>query len=218
MPESLYVALIGDIAGSRELQDRAETQHRLQEQIALVNGDLSASGAIAAPLALTQGDEIQALLRAPEAAVDIIVRLSDELFPLRIRHGLGLGGLSTAPGPPWEVGSLDGPAFHLAREAIESAWEGGHWVVTRGFGEVSDLAADALFGLMDAVRSGWTEKQAAYSRDARRMMQKDVAARHGVRPSVVSESLKASSHAAVIAGEQAARALLSSHAVQGSGE
>ena len=58
------------------------------------------------------------------------------------------------------------------------------------------------------MTSRWTSRQAELARAAREASQKDVAADFGISPSVVSESLKAASFAAVRRGEEAARAML----------
>ncbi len=208
--ESLHVALIGDLVASRELSDRGRVQRRLKAILEDLNLRLGRKS-LAAPLALTAGDEFQGLLRSPDAAVAILVRLAEDLFPLRIIYGLGRGTLSTPVGR--QVAALDGPCFHRARGAIEIARAQGRWLVADGFGAPSDQILSSLFRLMDAIRAGWTEKQMRYAREARGMLRKDVAARFKVSPSVVSESLKASSFDAVRDGEEAARALLASFGV-----
>jgi hypothetical protein len=205
--ESHYLALIGDVTGSRAVSDRAGLQRRMQQVIGALNRELSRS--MAAPLALTAGDEIQALFREPGAAVQVITRMADELFPVRIRYGLGFGTLSTELGS--RVALIDGPAFHRARHALEAATAGDTWVTAEGLGDTTDRAATAMFRLMDVVRSGWTERQAEFVRQSRGRMQKEAAADLQVSRSVVSEGLKAAGFKAVRDGEMAVAALLGQH-------
>lgn len=203
--EANYAALIGDVVRSRRLPDRAASQRALQAAIAAANREWYPA-ALAAPLALTAGDEVQALFSRPEAAVAAVRTLSDALAPGRMAFGLGWGALSTDLEPDPAV--LDGPCFHAAREALEHAQKLGLWVVARGFGGSADEALSALFGLLGVVRGRWTATQARYVAAARGALQKDVAAQFGVSPSVVSESLSAASFHVVTAGEAALERLL----------
>ena len=200
-----FAVLIGDVVESRAIEDRAAFQRRLREVLGEVSRDLGPE-ALAAGLELTAGDEIQGLFRDPAAVVPAVVRLEEDLYPVRWTHGLGFGPLSTDPAG--RVAEMDGPCFHRARQALEEAARAGLWLAARGFGEPVDEAVTALFRLGHALRSRWTEKQALYARAARRSLRKEVAARFGVSPSVVSESLKAAAFDAVRSGEEAAARLL----------
>jgi hypothetical protein len=207
------VALIGDLVGSRRQADRAHQQAELLDAVEAINRSL-APGELASALRVTAGDEVQVLLWAPAAAVEVIRGLSDALHPDGIVFGLGLGPLSTHPSlrPPQRVPDValaDGSCLHRARAALERAKGRGAWAETEGLGEAPDAALGALFELMGQIRAGWTRKQAAYSAAARSRLQKDVAEAFGVSPSVVSESLKAARHDSLERGEEAARRLLS---------
>lgn len=200
----MYLALIGDVVASRRTEDRARLQRRLGAGVAELNEELAA--ALAAPLRVVAGDEVQGLFSRPPALVDAVVRISDHLFPARIAFGAGWGGLTTDLAS--DVTMVDGPCFHRAREALEDGGRSGAWVRLRGGPDPLDEVASALFRLMGELRAGWAEKQALYSRDARGRLQKEVAERHGVSPSVISESLKAAHFDALLEGEAAARSLL----------
>lgn len=204
-----FLAVTADVVGSRELPDRAVFQRRLVATLASLNEEIG-EVRVAAPLRITAGDEVQGLLVDPGAFVDVAVRLADELHPVQAVLGAGWGPLSTDPGP--DVALLDGPCFHRARSALDDARRLGVWARVEGFGETTDGVLSALFQLMGAIRSRWTDKQAGYARGARRELQKTVARRAGVSPSVVSESLKAARFDAVRAGEAAARDLLTKFA------
>lgn len=228
-PVHPYLALIGDVVGSRGLEDRAGVQRRLRRLLEALSRELGAPAEgdlgggspadrdaarrvkrdgppLAAPLAVTAGDEIQGLLLRPGAAVDVLVRLADGLHPVRIAWGLGAGELETDLGG--DVSLLDGPCFHRARSAVERATKDGAWARAVGLGPAVDRGVSALFRLMGAVRGGWTETQARYVRTVRGRLQKEVAERFDVSPSVVSESLKAARYRELAEAEEAARALL----------
>ena len=202
--ESEYVALIGDVVDSRNSSDRKGLQERLLREIHRLNR--SDDGAFLSPLALTAGDEVQVVLTRPENVVDVVVALSDAIAPEKIIFGVGFGALSTQLDS--DVARMDGPCLHRAREALGEV-KTDRWLVARGFGAVLDQVLSAVFNLIYSVRSRWKPKQLSYARAARSdREQKEIAAEFGVNPSVVSESLKASSFSVVQEGERAARHLL----------
>lgn len=200
----LYVALIGDVVASRRVADREGLQRELKAALARVNR--RAGRALAAPLSLTAGDEIQGLFREPAAVVDAVVEVADAVFPARLVHGLGFGALETDLGP--EPALLDGPCLHRAREALAEARAESAWLVSQGLGQPEDVVVTALFRLLGELRSRWTEIQAQHVAHARGRSQKEVAERLGKAESTISESLKAAGFQAVLAGEGAARAVL----------
>ncbi len=202
---SAFLALIGDMVGSRGVRDRAALQRTLREQLRALN-DVLAGERMVAPLELTAGDEVQGLLEDPAAAVDIVVRLSDHLHPVSMVWGFGHGILATDLYP--EVTAMDGPCFHRARSALERAVRDGAWVGVEGFPAPHAEVLSALFRLAQGIRSRWTDTQARYVRAARGRLQKDVARQFGVDDSTVSESLGKAHYKAVQAGERAARELL----------
>lgn len=206
---SIRFALIGDVVGSRELEDRAATQRILQASLAALNRPGNEGGcreAMAAALKLTAGDEVQVLLVDPAPAVDIIVRIGDDLHPVAIAWGLGAGTLSTDEDE--DVAVLDGSCFHRARAAVEAAGRERAWVHAAGFAPPHQEALSGLFRLMGAIRSRWKPAQMRYIRGARDRLQQDVAEMHGVDESTVSKALQAARFRDVEAGETAARALL----------
>lgn len=200
-----FYALIGDIVGSRELPNRAEVQRRLAREIEALNDELG-EARLAAPLRLVAGDELQALLTDPAAALDIAVPLADALHPVALRWGLGVGSLDTDLDP--DVSLLDGPCFHRARRALDAAADDDTWLRAEGFAAPFSGTVSALFRLMWALRSDWTETQARYVREARGRLQKEVAERFDVNRSTVSRALRAARFREVREGERAARELL----------
>lgn len=200
----VFLALIGDVEGSRRVERRARLQRELERATERANDALGS--ALAAPLTLTAGDEIQGLFRDPAAVVDAVVVVADAVFPARLVHGLGLGPLETDLGP--DPALLDGPCFHLAREAVQEARGEGSWLVARGLHEPGDVVVSALFRLLGELRSRWTEIQADHVRQARGRPQKEVAERLGKAESTVSESLKAAGFQAILDAERALRVAL----------
>jgi len=196
--DGIYTALIGDIRGSRELEDRAGVQQELASALGEVNEDLAAS--LAAEMVITTGDEFQGLFHVPSAAVEALGRLDERLAELSFAFGLGRGGLETSLEP--EAVGMDGPCFHRARAAIEAADPTPAGVEVRGFGTEADAHASAMLGLVQATRSDWTQVQCRYAlavRDAD--TQQAVAEAFQRSKSSVSESLSAAHAREVHAAE-----------------
>jgi len=206
-----YVALLGDVVAHREAKDWPRRIEDLQRVLA----GLVAEDPHRAPLALSSGDQLSGFFAArPDRVVTTMVRLAEAIHPLRIAWGLGRGPVTTRL--DLELPLLDGPCFHRARDGLDTARREGRWVVARGFGDVDDAVIGALFGLMDAIRSRWTDTQLRTARAARTgALRKDVAESFGVNPSVVTESLQASSFRTLQRGEEAAEALLARYAAPG---
>lgn len=209
--EPHYLALLADLVGSRRVADRAAVQRRMLETVEALNARYADD--LAAPLAVSRGDEVQGLFARRDAVVPVIVELADALHPVEWCCGVGWGSLSTPLGT--EVVRLDGPAFHGARAALERAQGGGRWLAVEGIGSATGQVFESLFALMQALRHRWTDRQIEFIRAARGALQKDVAARFDVSPSTVSESLKAAGFGAVQEGEAAVAALLSRFGQEG---
>lgn len=203
--ELSWAALIGDVVGSRELDDRAGFQERLKGELLRLNRRLGPAH-LASPLALTAGDELQGLFHRYSSMVIVLRELSERLHPVRIVYGMGFGPLSIPPGP--QVALLDGPCFHEARTALERSRREDRWATVEGLGDPEDQVVGALLQLVDGLRRGWTSKQNRYAAASRDRLQKEVAAMFDISPSVVSESLKSARAEAVAEGEAAAIALL----------
>lgn len=201
-----YFAIIGDLVRSREMADRAAVQLRFRRAVEEVNQTVGDH--LAVPLKVTAGDEVQAVTDHPEALVDVMVALSDALVPEGLAWGWGYGELTTDLGD--DVSLLDGPCLHRAREAVEAAKKRSSWLEISGMSEPSGQVLSALMNLIGSIRSGWTERQAEVVRVSRGRLQIETAERLGVDPSTVSRTLSAAHASRVVAGEEAARALLRS--------
>jgi hypothetical protein len=206
-PETTYVALIGDIRGSRELADRQEAQEAFKGLVSSLTEQVP-EHAVAAPFTVTTGDEFQALLTDAEAAVDAAVAASDRFHPARLRFGIGRGGLDTALNPEQAIG-MDGPCFHRARDAIDAARDDGAWLRVSGWSPALDSHVNAMFDLVGQVREDWTDRQAEFARAlARAGTQQRVAEQFDVSKSTVSESLSAGHVHAVRAAERSLATVL----------
>jgi len=208
----LYLAIIGDLAGSREVSDRGALQRELKHALKLIAERKSFGPVRAAGPEITAGDEFQVLLHAEQkltpgaVAMSYLVELTEDL-PVQCLFGIGLGTLATPLKSP--IGELDGPCFHRAREAVEQAKREGRWAVLAGAPAVEAGIANSILRLTGSIRGSWTERQKEIIRVRRKTpLQKDVARKLKVSPSVISEALSAARHDAILEADAAIAAIL----------
>jgi len=116
-----WLALIGDIVGSRQLANRGEVQRNLREVLERLNRrSLPLS-----PYTITLGDEFQAVHGRAEAVFCDACRVWAALAPVRVRFAIGVGTLSTPINRQAALG-MDGPAFYRARDGIERLKHSGY--------------------------------------------------------------------------------------------
>jgi hypothetical protein len=193
----VYLAVIGDIVGSREVEDRRGLQHLLRAGIEQINLDFSAI--LASQFILTIGDEFQGLLAKVGRVDGLMGRIRSVVHPIELRFGLGIGELDT---PVEEVAlGMDGPCFHRARRALERAEEAGTRVEVEAGGHQISFAIYSL--LYTAMRTGWTDRQRqvvdlASSGDSG----KRIAGQLGITPSAVSQHLRAAEADAIFSATQ----------------
>lgn len=116
---TLRAALIGDVIGSRQAEDREKLQHGLRGGLAEVNETVSA----VQPLTVTLGDEFQGAYRSLAEAVQASLLLQSSLLGVAdIRVGMGWGELYF--GDERSPLDQDGPCWWRARDALNSVEEG----------------------------------------------------------------------------------------------
>lgn len=154
-----YIALIGDLVGSRDLE--ASVRGSVQSSLSkLFTETAGVSGQAAQPL-LTLGDEFQGLFHVgregASAAMALMLAVQDRVRPTGVRFGLGAGELATALEP--KALGMDGPCFHRARDAVEQArTQGGACRLCSG-SPALDRLWGALAGYALTSRQGWSDLQ-----------------------------------------------------------
>ncbi|MBN7797549.1 SatD family protein [Parahaliea mediterranea] len=140
------LALIGDIVDSRGVEERGALQRSLNALFDDLNRRFADS--LLSPLTLTLGDEFQALFARADDLWTVITCLQAAVHPVQVRFGLGLGDIVTDINPQAALG-MDGPAFHLARDAVEALKDEGGLLRVAGL-EDGDLINPTLLLLSDA--------------------------------------------------------------------
>lgn len=206
------MAVILDLAGSRDHPDRARAQRDFEVAMRRANASVPA----VEPLHATIGDEGQAMYEGlgDALAATLLVRLAVP-DPLDVRCGVGAGGyrdVSDAGG----VRIQDGPAWWTAREAIETAKATQHGRTPSAHGRIpeqrtwfaSDVHPAGTVALVNAYLLGRDHIVGSMREaDRRRLLlslegrsQAEIAAAEGVSESAVSQSLRRSGGRALAAG------------------
>jgi hypothetical protein len=114
-----------------------------------------------AKFTITLGDEFEGLLSvkgAQDAIPDLIWTIEETFEDVDFRIGIGLGAIDTDL--PEYASSVDGPAFHKGREAINFAAKkhqmGG---VFRGYGDSHDQILNGLARVLHRHRHSWSAQQ-----------------------------------------------------------
>ena len=111
-----YYAIIGDIKRFKKIENRCEIQEKLKKILDNVNSIYNND--ISAKFLITLGDEFQGLLEMTAPILEIIKYIQREIYPIKLRFGVGIGNVSTLINHEAAIGA-DGPAFYAAREMIE---------------------------------------------------------------------------------------------------
>ena len=160
-----YYAIIGDIKRSKKIENRCEIQEKLKKILDNVNSIYNND--ISAKFLITLGDEFQGLLEITAPILEIIKYIQREIYPIKLRFGVGIGNVSTLINHEAAIGA-DGPAFYAAREMIEFLREQEKKlkkqaadiqisVYEKKCFETEEI--NAMFSLLKIIEDSWTEKQ-----------------------------------------------------------
>lgn len=130
----MYVAVIGDIIGSREIErrERFRVQRELERGLKKINTSPSFREDIVSKFVITTGDEFQGLLNDGANPLRFLRFVQTFLGDKpRIRCGFGRGELVTVIKP--EAVGMDGECFYNARDALDEAKRENFTCRARGF-------------------------------------------------------------------------------------
>jgi hypothetical protein len=198
-----YVALLGDAVASRRLAPaaRARLQTGLRDSLQVVNRRWRR--VIAARFAVTLGDQFQGLLTGPDAFWEITHWLRVALPQVDWVMAGGRGPIHTPMART--APEVDGPCFHRAREALETARP--RRLVLAFEGGSRDLKGFAEY--YSALYWGWTPRQRRTASVLRTMTAAAAAGALGVGRSAVSHLARRMAWRLVAAGDDVFRQRLS---------
>ncbi|HUL49911.1 MAG TPA: SatD family protein [Gemmatimonadales bacterium] len=153
-----YVALIADVIASRQLSParRAALQRDLRR--VLPEWSRRWHSSLAARFAVTQGDEIECLLKHATAIWEIAHVLRTRFADVDWTVACGQGPVSTPLSRGITAPEVDGPCFHLARAAVADAKARRLLFAFAGFGERQPLLL-GLASYYSALYWAWTPRQ-----------------------------------------------------------
>lgn len=204
-------AFRADLSGSRSAPDRARLSARLGRMLALLARSWAPEW-IAPPVTARGVDEVSAVLRRPDRALDLLIRLDETVRPLPFRAALAEGRLDMGT-ESRDAAAMDGPAFHAADDALR---RGAKEELPLAFA-LERIPAPAQRALEQAARlhralaRDWTDARARTVRKFRALGRQSTAAEAlGVTPQTVSEALAAAHAHEALGLEDAVRAWLES--------
>lgn len=111
----IYVAIIGDIIDSKKINNRNEVQQKLKQILNEINQLYDPI--ISANFMISLGDEFQGLLNTQEDTFEIINYIEMNMFPTKIRFGIGVGTIDTDINKNNSL-EIAGPAYYNSRKCI----------------------------------------------------------------------------------------------------
>ena len=160
-----YVAIIGDMKGSKKIENRNDVQEKLKKILGKINVKYGQD--ISAKFTITLGDEFQGLLCNGKNVLNIVEEIQRKMYPVEIRFGIGVGAITTEINPELAIGA-DGPSYHRARNAIEFLKKNERKNKTHSFNirieidEEKEPIAEMLntiFSLSAVIKNSWTDRQ-----------------------------------------------------------
>ena len=154
----VYIALIGDVIASRALPaaDRARLQRHLRAAIPDFNRRWRRS--LAARFAVTLGDEWQCLLTSAAPIWEIVHVIRATLAEVEWVIACGRGPVTTPLVKGIAAPEVDGPCFHEARAAMDSAKRTRQLFAFGGFGPAEPVL-NGLARYYAALYWSWTPRQ-----------------------------------------------------------
>lgn len=192
-----YIAIIGDIKGSKKIENRNLVQEKLNHILKQINEIYDFD--ISAKFTITLGDEFQGLLSKAAHLIDIVKYIQREMYPVELRFGIGIGKISTEIFHEAAIGA-DGPAYYAARLTIEELREQEKRLRKQAADiqisiynikcfEITEINMMLLF--MKIIEEGWSDKQryTIWDMEQNGGSQKQCAERMGTTQSTVARRL-----------------------------
>lgn len=160
-----YIAIIGDIVDSKKIEYRGNVQEKLFDTLNQINEIYQRE--ISARFVITLGDEFQGLLYGSGHLLDIVKYIQQEMYPVKIRFGIGIGEISTVVFHNAAIGA-DGPAYYAARAMIEDLRKQERKMkkqapdiqISAYYHKNLEIAQiNMILAMIKIIENGWSDKQ-----------------------------------------------------------
>lgn len=160
-----YIAIIGDIKGSKSIKDRNQVQEKLRTTLKEINEKYNND--ISAKFMITLGDEFQGLLSRGTNTMQIILEIERRMYPIKIRFGVGVGEITTDINHDMAIGA-DGPGYYKARTAIEYLKENEKRkqisasdirFEVDGENQATTIMLNTILSLLAVIKYAWSDRQ-----------------------------------------------------------
>ena len=181
------VVVTCDLIHSKNLSDRFEIQEKLKNAVNIVNNKYSKD--ILCPFIIIWGDSFQGALKSLKGFYGILEIFEDNISA-GFRCGIGIGEIST------KISSttleMDGPAFHKAKEALDTAEKNGWRVNIQSENELFNEMVNTILILLYNIKTRWTARQKKIIQlRKKKWTYKEIGANQGIKPQSVHKILKA---------------------------
>lgn len=149
----MYIVITGDLKSSKKIGNRSLSQDNLKKAIHEVNSNFDEY--IVSDFRVIGGDGFQGMISTYNIIIDIYFSLFQTInHPFYL--GIGTGPISTPLSN--YVQEIDGKAFHLSSEALNTAKKKNRWVVLRSNLRNNDLI-ECIFNFTSDIMWSWTDRR-----------------------------------------------------------
>ncbi|MGD9898265.1 MAG: SatD family protein [Calditrichaceae bacterium] len=186
--QNQYLVIIGDIIGSKGIKNRKQVQQRFMS--ALNESSAAYATSVVSPLTLTIGDEFQVVLSDSGMLFDTLYQIESSMEGISLRYGFGMGGIDTEINRESAIG-MDGPAFHYARNAVETARNMNKIYVLKCADKSKEARINILLDWLNVTTAKWNiQKKSILFYYGKRWTQTKIAGKVGMTQPAVSQHLK----------------------------
>lgn len=156
-PADTGYVLLGDVVGSRDVEDRAAFGDTLNAALDTVNRRYGE--ALRADLRTMKGiDEIGGVLEDAGVVYDLLKTLYDAIHPHQIRVAVCYGRIDVNPTAA-DVAAMDGPAFHDVTAALDRLETNDLLFAFDGDTPAVDDLVSSTVNLVLTLREDWTDTE-----------------------------------------------------------
>ncbi len=161
----MYYTIIGDIISSKSLEERKEIQNKLEKYLLILNNKYKDE--INKKLSVTLGDEFQGLFTSFNSLLEIIHKIEAEMWPIKLRFGIGVGNISFDFGSENSPFQSDGEVWWNARKAIDGIKINKSKNKILDFSNINIVTSNeflnkhlnSVLNLSYSINDSWTKKQ-----------------------------------------------------------